>query len=208
MHPSLLTPWSFEPLQIVPTVMVAALYLRRCRTLAEPNASDYWKDCSRNRSGAYDRNDIQPGFDFARWMCSASKGACPMPDAPIDDYTSHGLCEMNLPPADTTWRGMTHHSQFRCVEAVAPNAVEEAYQVPLASFYDKTLAPTGTLQMNDCAAAGTKQAAASAPSAAARTFVMDRTLYARSHAVNQDSLIAAPRIARAITSFWISLVPS
>jgi putative membrane protein len=32
--PSLLTPWSFEPLQIVPTVLVAALYLRRARTLA------------------------------------------------------------------------------------------------------------------------------------------------------------------------------
>jgi cytochrome c oxidase assembly factor CtaG len=35
VHPSLLTPWSFEPLQIVPTVVVAALYLRRARTLAE-----------------------------------------------------------------------------------------------------------------------------------------------------------------------------
>jgi cytochrome c oxidase assembly factor CtaG len=32
--PSLLTPWSFEPLQIVPTVVVAVLYLRRARTLA------------------------------------------------------------------------------------------------------------------------------------------------------------------------------
>ncbi len=33
--PSLLQPWSFEPLQIVPTVVVAALYLRRSRTLAQ-----------------------------------------------------------------------------------------------------------------------------------------------------------------------------
>jgi len=32
--PSLLSPWSFEPLQIVPTVVVAVLYVRRCRTLA------------------------------------------------------------------------------------------------------------------------------------------------------------------------------
>jgi cytochrome c oxidase assembly factor CtaG len=31
--PSLLTPWSFEPLQVVPTVVVAFLYLRRTRTL-------------------------------------------------------------------------------------------------------------------------------------------------------------------------------
>jgi putative membrane protein len=32
--PSLLSPWSFEPLQIVPTVVVAVLYLRRARTLS------------------------------------------------------------------------------------------------------------------------------------------------------------------------------
>jgi cytochrome c oxidase assembly factor CtaG len=32
--PSLLTPWSFEPLQVVPTVVVAVLYVRRTRTLA------------------------------------------------------------------------------------------------------------------------------------------------------------------------------
>jgi putative membrane protein len=32
--PSLLSPWSFEPLQIAPTLIVAALYLRRTRTLA------------------------------------------------------------------------------------------------------------------------------------------------------------------------------
>ena len=33
--PSLLTPWSFEPLQIAPTLIVAALYLKRSRTLAQ-----------------------------------------------------------------------------------------------------------------------------------------------------------------------------
>jgi cytochrome c oxidase assembly factor CtaG len=32
--PSLLSPWSFEPLQVVPTVVVALLYLRRTQTLA------------------------------------------------------------------------------------------------------------------------------------------------------------------------------
>jgi cytochrome c oxidase assembly factor CtaG len=31
--PSLFSPWSFEPLQVVPTVVVAFLYLRRTRTL-------------------------------------------------------------------------------------------------------------------------------------------------------------------------------
>jgi cytochrome c oxidase assembly factor CtaG len=32
--PSLLTPWTLEPLQIVPTVVIAGLYLKRTRTLA------------------------------------------------------------------------------------------------------------------------------------------------------------------------------
>src|SRR5581483_10864284 len=32
--PSLLTPWSLEPLQVVPTVVVSLVYLRRTRTLA------------------------------------------------------------------------------------------------------------------------------------------------------------------------------
>ena len=32
--PSLLSPWTLEPLQIVPTVVAAALYFRRTRTLA------------------------------------------------------------------------------------------------------------------------------------------------------------------------------
>lgn len=32
--PSLLSPWSFEPLQVAPTLIVAALYLKRSQTLA------------------------------------------------------------------------------------------------------------------------------------------------------------------------------
>jgi cytochrome c oxidase assembly factor CtaG len=31
--PSLLTPWTLEPLQVVPTVLAALLYYTRCRTL-------------------------------------------------------------------------------------------------------------------------------------------------------------------------------
>jgi putative membrane protein len=34
VSPSLFTPWSFEPLQVVPTVVAAFLYLQRTRTLA------------------------------------------------------------------------------------------------------------------------------------------------------------------------------
>ena len=32
--PSLLSPWTLEPLQVVPTVVAALLYFARCRTLA------------------------------------------------------------------------------------------------------------------------------------------------------------------------------
>jgi putative membrane protein len=42
--PSLLSPWSFEPLQVVPTVVVAVLYARRTRTLAhEGRAVPRWR---------------------------------------------------------------------------------------------------------------------------------------------------------------------
>ena len=34
LSPSLLTPWSFEPLQTVPTILAALVYARRARTLA------------------------------------------------------------------------------------------------------------------------------------------------------------------------------
>jgi cytochrome c oxidase assembly factor CtaG len=34
LSPSILTPWTFEPLQVVPTAVIAVLYLRRARTLA------------------------------------------------------------------------------------------------------------------------------------------------------------------------------
>ncbi|HEY5294880.1 MAG TPA: cytochrome c oxidase assembly protein [Gaiellaceae bacterium] len=47
MNPSLLSPWSFEPLQIVPTVLVAMLYLRRGRTLAgRGQPVSHWKQTS------------------------------------------------------------------------------------------------------------------------------------------------------------------
>ena len=45
--PSLLSPWSFEPLQIVPTVVVAYVYVRRTRTLArEGRPVSGWRQAS------------------------------------------------------------------------------------------------------------------------------------------------------------------
>jgi cytochrome c oxidase assembly factor CtaG len=42
--PSLLSPWSFEPLQVAPTVVVALLYVRRTRTMArEGRPAPRWR---------------------------------------------------------------------------------------------------------------------------------------------------------------------
>ena len=45
--PSLLSPWTFDPLQVVPTVIVAVLYLRRTQTLAARGQPvSRWKQAS------------------------------------------------------------------------------------------------------------------------------------------------------------------
>ncbi|MFO0748149.1 MAG: hypothetical protein U1F43_21195 [Myxococcota bacterium] len=125
----------------------------------EANASDYWQDCSRNRRASFDRADPQPGYDFARWMCSATSGVCPMPDPPTTatvgtSAPDHGLCNVLLPPADGVWRGMTASSQFRCVEVVASAAdADQAYELPVSELYDKTSAPSGSWTFNDCGVA-------------------------------------------------------
>ncbi len=49
LSPSLLTPWSFEPLQTIPTVLAAFVYMRRARSLARrgqpvsrPRQTSFW----------------------------------------------------------------------------------------------------------------------------------------------------------------------
>ena len=45
--PSLFTPWTFDPLQVVPTVIVAVLYFRRTQTLAARGQPvSRWKQAS------------------------------------------------------------------------------------------------------------------------------------------------------------------
>jgi hypothetical protein len=45
--PSLLSPWTFDPLQVVPTVIVAVLYFRRTQTLAARGQPvSRWKQAS------------------------------------------------------------------------------------------------------------------------------------------------------------------
>jgi hypothetical protein len=91
------------------------------------NDKPYWRSCQRNRDPAYASNSPQPGFDFAQYNCAQGSLSCPlMPPAhpvriaPVDPavtlFRDHGLCRMGgFLPADGRWRGMNHHSQFKCV---------------------------------------------------------------------------------------------
>jgi len=107
------------------------------------------------------------GLDFARWSCSGG-GTCaippPLTDAPpvAGQIPQHGLCHVPLLPpvdeectgpdadtwtclaGDSVWRGMSHHSQFRCVivRPTVPDPPTEPVLVP-AQF-------PGDFRMNQC----------------------------------------------------------
>ena len=81
-------------------------------------------------------------------------GTCTTPSQPTTEVPTggtipaHGLCEVALPPVDGEWRGMNHHSQFRCVEIV--NSVSEDYQVAASDLYDSSSPGTEPLTFNAC----------------------------------------------------------
>jgi hypothetical protein len=98
----------------------------------DPADGDYWRNCQRKRDASF---NIQPGgptigLDFASWSCAGAQGSCPTapppalpPMAGVGVIPPHGLCQVpsnTLPPADNVWRGMNHHSQFKCV-VIDPN---------------------------------------------------------------------------------------
>jgi len=99
----------------------------------------YWRQCARGRDIDFGLNGSDFGFDFARWSCADQAGGCPIPPPPEDgtmgDFSipTHGLCHLGPLQFDpecsdlesgyvctdnTVWRGMSHHSQFRCVQLV------------------------------------------------------------------------------------------
>lgn len=97
----------------------------------------YWRSCTRRRDADFDADGT--GYDFAQWTCDATTGSCAAsppahPEHDASTFTSkdklvrgHGLCELEgQPPADGLWRGMGHHSQFKCVQvsgtATSPDA--------------------------------------------------------------------------------------
>ncbi len=118
-------------------------------------AGDYWRQCTRSRDAAYNGNDPDPdfGMDFAEWSCDATSGSCPVPPPPTNEQgingqvPQHGLCEVTLPPIDdecsnpdgsdpwycidgSVWRGMSHHSQFKCVVVSNETSNELPYMNP------------------------------------------------------------------------------
>lgn len=124
----------------------------------EASGSEYWRDCLRNRRASYDASTAAVGYDFARWSCDdVSSGTCPAGDipplssaVPVDSVPVHGACEVPA-PSDGIWRGMNHHSQFRCVQAV--DAPSQPWQIAISQLYHRSLATGGTQQFNGCGVA-------------------------------------------------------
>jgi hypothetical protein len=85
---------------------------------------DYWRNCQRLAEVPYKPD--KPGFDFAQWSVGVKPGPAwvtdppwlaPEPHTRVGAMPQYGLCALNgAPPSDGAWRGMNHHSQFKCIE--------------------------------------------------------------------------------------------
>lgn len=118
----------------------------------------YWRNCTRRRDPAFSAGQV--GFDLSKWNCEPDAGSScafvPPPQrnqiAPLNPamelFRQFGVCEVApSPPADGRWRGMNHHSQFKCVNATN-GALVNPYDVAESRFQ-----PGGDLVMNECEAA-------------------------------------------------------
>ncbi len=112
-------------------------------------AGAYWRECTRQRDARFVAQVDAPGFDFAQWT---DRG---MPIAPVPSIAGapavgaapapHGLCEID--PWAGDWRGMTHHSQFKCV------VIDDAATAPSYAVATSTFAPVGGyLDFQQCSA--------------------------------------------------------
>lgn len=114
------------------------------------DADPYWRSCHRRRAIDYPSNGPELGFDFAQYECDASGGACALEPGAIETATGtspppHGVCD-DLPVATSTWRGMTHYSQFSCVSIRNTQAALGAGEVALSD-----VRPEQTWVASNCA---------------------------------------------------------
>jgi hypothetical protein len=126
----------------------------------ESTDGGYWRECHRRRDPA---PAPHPWTDFAQWSCGGV-GACSVALPPAGTATDptqappHGLCELGAGASwGTEWRGMHHHSQFRCV--LVDDASTADHAVGRTSIYD-VASVSGTLSFQRCSA---NDAGASAP---------------------------------------------
>ncbi|MEM9067851.1 MAG: hypothetical protein AAGE52_05070 [Myxococcota bacterium] len=87
----------------------------------EDPGSDYAFECARQRDARFSADEPLPGFDFARFSCDEETGSCPIPAmTPLELGAAvsrpHGLCTDPLQLWGDVFRGMHHHSQFKCVQ--------------------------------------------------------------------------------------------
>ncbi|MFO0595932.1 MAG: hypothetical protein U0228_11520 [Myxococcaceae bacterium] len=114
----------------------------------------YWRSCDRFADPTFNPIAAASTYDFAAWDVQADGGVLRPPrahatlTAPTNPATTllrnFGVCAMNgQPAADGVWRGMTHHSQFKCVSVVSNPT--QPYERGLGDF-------AGGLVFNRCAA--------------------------------------------------------
>ncbi|MEL6177894.1 MAG: hypothetical protein AAFS10_03030 [Myxococcota bacterium] len=122
---------------------------------------EYWRSCTRNRDTRYSATSgaSQAGMDFAQWSCDQTEDTCPLPDpilgavSSVDGIPVRGLCDdsLVLPPEDGVWRGMNHHSQFKCavIDAEEPDNPEDNPSVVVLDELTNSGGDQG-LQYNTC----------------------------------------------------------
>lgn len=126
----------------------------------------YWRACGRQRDPQFTTAQEKATFDFAQYACNAPADNCversfdpvhPVLPGWYDRarylMRDHGLCRLGGQlPADGLWRGMNHHSQFKCVKVVTtanPSDPTRAFEREQAAFGGNTLEK---LTLNECEA--------------------------------------------------------
>jgi len=117
---------------------------------ANLDPTDGWRTCQRGRDTGFNIDQPQINLDFAQYACEASVGGCtiPLPIAEASlsgEIPLHDVCSVSAPP-DAAWRGMSHHSQFKC--AVIDPVASTPPTVALGALADST--GNTLLQLNRC----------------------------------------------------------